>query len=107
VPFFLLGLGILGCQGSPSITSVTVTADQTTIAASQVANLAATLIGTGDFESDVTWSIDGGGTGLMPSGLSATYTAPAVSVPLTVVIRATANADPQVSGSVTITVTPF
>jgi hypothetical protein len=93
----------LGCPGS-SVTSVNVTADRTSLSPAETAILVATVIGSGDFDGTVTWSIDGGGTGLVPSGLSASYTAPSVGADSTVVIRATSTEDSLVSGTATLTI---
>jgi len=97
------GVVLGGCSGS-GITSVTVTADTVNLQPGQSAHLTATILGTGGFSPDVSWSIDGGLPGLTVSGNSATYTAPLVGAPTSVVIRAASVQDPSKSGSVSISV---
>jgi Beta-propeller repeat len=97
-------LFFVGCHSDPLVTEVGVTADKTALFPGQSANLTASVVGSGQFANTVTWSIDGGGSGLVVQGMSATYTAPSVSVTTTVVVRATSSADSSVSGTVTLTV---
>jgi Beta-propeller repeat len=101
---WLVVMGMLaGCNGS-GITSVTVNTDRSTLQPGQSANLTATLLGTGDFSPNVTWTIDGGQPGLTVSGNTAMYTAPLVGAPTTVVIHAASVQDPSKTGSVSLTV---
>jgi len=103
----LASLWLVGCHGSPSVTSVTVTADRTALLPAQVATLTASVLGTGDFTPDVQWTIDGdsSGTGLVTvSGQSATYTAPSVATTTSVVIRATSVQSGSVSSTMTLTI---
>ena len=101
---WLLVLGMLaGCNGS-GITSVTVNTDRSTLQPGQSAHLTATLLGTGSFSTDVTWTIDGGQPGLTVSWNTAVYTAPLVGAPTTVVIHAASVQDPSKSGSVSLTI---
>jgi hypothetical protein len=99
-----IGLGVLllaGCSGS-AITSVTVSASPLALQPGQTATLAASVLGTGNFSAAVTWSIDGGGPGLTVSGGGASYTAPTVGAPASVVIRATSSQDSSKSGTATL-----
>jgi Beta-propeller repeat len=95
---------LLGCHGSPAVTSVSVSAVAAALRPGQSTTLTASVLGTGEFIDGVTWSIDGGGPGLVPQGLSATYTAQNVSFTTTVVVRATSTEDTSVSGTVTLTI---
>ncbi len=94
-----------GCNSS-AITSVGVTATQTALQPGQSSVLTATVLGSGQFNATVTWSVDGGGPGLVPQGQGATYTAPSMAVATPVVIRATSTEDATKSGTVTLTVSP-
>ena len=94
---------LVGCLGS-SVSSVSVTASPTALLPGESSTLSATLLGSGDYAVDVLWSIDGGGTGLVAEGLSATYTAPSTGAPSSVVIRATSTENPSVSGTVALSV---
>jgi Beta-propeller repeat len=97
-------LGLLGCHGSSSVTSVSVAAGKTLLSAGESTTLTASVLGSGDFTPTVTWTLDGGGPGLVSQGQSATYTLPATGVGPTVVIRATSTENTGVSGTVTIAV---
>lgn len=106
MPLGLLASFVLvGCLGS-SVASVSVTASPTALHPGESATLTATLLGSGDYAADVLWSIDGGGTGLVGEGLSATYTAPASAAPPSVVIRATSTENPEVSGTAMLSISP-
>lgn len=90
-----------------TITSVTATATPNAIQSNQTSTVAATVNGTGPFNTAVTWSIvSGGGTLANPASNSTTYTAPTVTVATAVTLKATANGDTTKSTNVTINVAP-
>ena len=95
-------------SNGPKITSVTVTPNPATATIGGTLQFAATVAGTGNYSSAVTWSL------LAPPGsaLSAgtltsggLYTTP-YPAPATVTVVATSTADATQSGSVTVTLTP-
>jgi Bacterial Ig-like domain len=89
-----------------SITSITATANPTTIASGATSSLSATVSGTGAFNAGVNWSIEsGGGTLSATTGSSVTFTAPTVTVSTTVKIKATATGDAKVSQELSLSVT--
>ncbi len=102
--WWLACLVVFGCSTSPAVTSVGVSAVTTALLPGQSTSLSATVVGTGQFASTVTWTVDGGGSGLVAQGLSATYTAPSVGAATNVVVRATSTENAAVSGTVTLTV---
>ncbi len=88
--------------GSSSITSVTVTCSPSTIIFGQITQCSATVTGTGNFSSGVTWmasagTIDASGLFSAPSGGDAT---------LQVTITATSTQDTSKAGTATVTVNP-
>jgi len=104
----VLGAGCGGGGASPesppptTITSVTVSCSPTQIQVSQASQCSATVQGTSNFSSAVTWSIQGAGT-INSSGL---YTAPASAPsPPQIVVRATSAQDPSKSGTASVTIT--
>jgi hypothetical protein len=105
------GLGLLaclcflGCHSAATVTSVSVSSSKATLSPGESATLTATVLGSGDFTTSVTWTIDGGGAGLTAQGLSATYTAPTTGAPASVVIRATSNEDLSKFGTAPISIT--
>ncbi len=102
--WLLAAIVLFGCHSDPAVTSVGVSAVTTALVPGQSTTLSASVIGSGQFNNTVTWSVDGGGPGLVAQGLGATYTAPSVSATTNVVIRATSTEDGTVSGTVTLTV---
>lgn len=91
-----------GGGGSSSITSVTVTCSPTTILFGQTSQCSATVMGTGNFSSGVTWTASAGS--ISSSGL---FTAPSSgNASLMVVITATSTQDTSKSGTATVTVNP-
>src|SRR5712671_4876929 len=91
----------------PTITSVTVTGNQSVVPVGQEAVFDATVKGTGQFNTSVSWSVNGVSGGDTADGTIAggLYTAPA-NLPSTnpVTITATSVADPTKSGSITLAV---
>ncbi len=85
-----------------TITSVTASCSPTTIQSSATSQCTASVAGTGNYSSAVTWSVVSGG--ISTSGL---YTAPYVLVTEAVTIKATSVQDPTKSGSATVIVNPF
>ncbi len=112
-----LGLALTACGGGssstgptmptgPTVTSITVTPSTVTIG-TQV-QFVATVTGTGNFSSAVSWSIAGpAGSQLSTGTLSTTglYTTP-YPAPATVIVSATSTEDPSVVGSTTVTLSP-
>ena len=91
-----------GGGGSSSITSVTVTCSPSTILYGQTSQCSATVMGTGNFSSGVTWAASAGT--ISTSGL---LTAPSGGVTsLQVTITATSLQDTSKSGMATVTVNP-
>jgi len=95
---------------APTITAVTAACTPTSVTISTTSQCAATVTGTGNFVSTVTWSVGGiaGGNSTLGTINSAgLYTAPA-TVPTTnpVTITATSTANTAKSGTASITVTP-
>lgn len=90
-----------------TITSVMATANPTSIQSSQTSAISATVNGTGPFNNSVTWTIvSGGGTLASSTSNSTTYTAPVVTTPSSVTLKATANGDTTKSTTITITLSP-
>jgi hypothetical protein len=91
---------------TPTVTSIAVTPTTATIG--MQVQFTATVQGTGDYSSAVTWSIAGpAGSTLSTGTLSATglYMTP-YPAPATVTVMATSTQDPTVSGSATVTLSP-
>jgi len=90
-----------------TITSVTATATPTSLTSTQTSAISATVNGTGPFNNSVTWTIVSGGGSIASSTSNATtYTAPTVTVPTNVQLKATANGDTTKSVTITIVVSP-
>ena len=92
----------------PAITSVTVTPNPATATIGTQVQFTATVAGTGNFSTGVTWSLAGpSGSSLSPGTLSKTglYTTP-YPAPATVTISATSTENVTKSGSVTVTLSP-
>jgi subtilisin family serine protease len=83
---------------APTITSVTVTCNPTSVQTGQTSQCTATVTGTGSYSSVVTWSASAGT--INSSGL---FTAPSAAG--TVTVTATSTQDATKSGTATITVT--
>ncbi|MGC1872881.1 MAG: alkaline phosphatase family protein [Acidobacteriaceae bacterium] len=81
----------------PTISSVSVTCNPSTVAPSATSQCKATVQGTGDFSSAVTWTANGGT--INSSGL---FTAPGSTG--SVKVTATSTQDPSKSGTATITI---
>ena len=84
-----------------TITSVTDSCSPSTIQSNQTSQCSATVTGTGNFSSDVTWTASAGS--ISSSGL---FTAPVVSSPTQVTITATSSQDTSKSGKTIVTVNP-
>lgn len=90
---------------SGTITSVTASANPSTINSGGAAVLNATVVGTGSFNNNVTWSIvNGGGTLSSTSSNPSTYTAPITTTDVSVQLRATSVGDPTKTTTVNLTV---
>jgi Protein of unknown function (DUF3443) len=89
-------------SGSSSIMSVTVSCSPSTIIFGQTSQCSATVMGTGNFSSGVTWTASAGT--ISASGL---FTPPSGgSTTLQVTITATSSQDTSKSGTATVTVNP-
>ena len=111
--FALVVLSVLvatsGCGGGsstpappPTITSITVSPNNVTVAEGQTQQFTAQVQGSGSFSSSVQWSVAASqGTGSAGSiSSSGLYSAPAqLAGPMTVVVTAVSSADPTKSGS--------
>lgn len=84
-----------------TITSVTVSCSPSTVQSGQTSQCSATVMGTGNFASTVTWSASAGQ--ISSSGL---LTAPIVSSTTNVTVTATSTQDTTMSGMATVTVNP-
>ena len=84
-----------------TITSVTVSCSPSTVQSGQTSQCSATVMGTGNFASTVTWSASAGQ--ISSSGL---LTAPVVSSTTNVTVTATSTQDSTKSGTATVTVNP-
>jgi Domain of unknown function (DUF1929) len=82
---------------TPTITAVTLSANPTQVNINQLAQLQATVTGTGAFSSAVTYSSSPVGGSIVANGFSS-------STPGTYTITATSSADPSKSGTTTVTV---
>lgn len=90
-----------------TITSVTGTANPTSLQGGQVSSISAVVTGTGPFNTGVTWSIvSGGGTIANTAANSTTYTAPSVNVSTPVQLKATANGDATKSVTLSLNILP-
>lgn len=89
--------GSTGTGGTSAITSVSVSCSPSTIQVNQTSQCSATVVGTGNFSSSVTWSVDNG-----TINQSGEYTAP--GSPTTATVKATSTQDPTKSGTATITI---
>jgi hypothetical protein len=91
----------------PTITSVTVTAAETTVLTAQTVVFTAKVQGTGSYSSAVTWEVNGipGGNAQNGTINDGTYVAP-TTLPSTdpITVTATSVSDPTKSGSATATV---
>lgn len=83
----------------PTVTAVTLIADQATLLVGGTAGVAASVAGTGIFNPNITYSITGPGT-LSGAGLSRTLVATGTG---SIVVTATSVGDPSKSASVTVT----
>jgi hypothetical protein len=103
----LLTMGIIlwtaGCGSSnnTAVTSVTLTCSPSTLQSSQLVQCGATVNGTGNFSTMITWSANAGS--INQSGL---FTAPVVSSPLVVTITATSTETPSQLATATVTINP-
>jgi FG-GAP-like repeat len=108
--FSILFLSSAGCGGAnsspvgnnsggttPSITSINVACSPSSIQVNQTSKCAATVNGTGNFSSGVTWSVDNG-----EIDQSGNYTAPAT--PTTATVKAVSVQDATISGAAKVTV---
>lgn len=105
VAVLLLVTTLVACPSpnpSPTISSVVVSANPTSLNTNATSAISASVSGTGAFSNTVTWSIvSGGGTLSNQTATSATFTAPAQAS--STVIKATSSQDSSKSGTVTVT----
>ena len=87
--------------GGATITSVTASCSPSTVTSGQASQCSATVMGTGNFSSSVTWTTNAGQ--VSSSGL---LTAPIVSGNTPVTVTATSTQDSSKSGSGSVTVNP-
>ena len=90
-----------GGGGSSTVTSVRVSCSPMTVSSGQTSQCSATVSGTGNFSTSVTWSASSGS--ISSSGL---LTAPTVSSQTNVTVTATSTQNTSVSGAATVTVNP-
>lgn len=83
-----------------AIVSVSISPTTTSKEVGQTQSFSATVVGTGDYTTDVTWSVIGGAATVNSSGVM-TATAPGVAT-----IRATSDDDPTKYGEATATIVP-
>jgi hypothetical protein len=89
---------------APFITGVQVTAADTELVEKESVALDASVTGAGFFSSDVTWSVEGGGSLSATTGARVVYTAPdSIGADTQVTVTATSVADGSKAGSVTLT----
>ncbi|OJH34176.1 hypothetical protein BON30_44430 [Cystobacter ferrugineus] len=94
----------LTLKAAPGITGVQVTAASSELFAQESVALEASVTGSGNFSSEVTWSVEGGGTLSATTGSQVTYTAPeGVSADTQVTVTATSVQAPSRSASTTLT----
>jgi hypothetical protein len=99
------GTAAVTVNPAPSITGVSVSCTPATVFAGQTSQCTATVQGTGNFNSAVTWGVQGSGNGSISS--SGLYTAPAtVQSAMQVTVTATSVGDPTKTGSAAVTVAP-
>jgi hypothetical protein len=113
---FLAVIWTAGCVGTtrpvatPTVTSVTVTCAPASVQVNKTSQCSASVLGTENFSTAVTWSVNGVAGGNSTVGTitsSGLYTAPsAVPSPATVVVKATSVADQTKSGTANIAITP-
>ncbi len=107
------GSGSSGSSGSsgttpsgPTVSSISVSATATSVTIGDTMQLTAAVVGTGNFDNSVSWSISGpsGWTGSVGSiSKTGLYETP-YPAPATVTITATSVADPSISGSDKLTI---
>jgi hypothetical protein len=91
--------------GASTITSISASANPVSINSAAASTLSATVVGTGNFNSNVTWSIvSGGGTLSSTSTNPVTYTAPTTTTDVTAQIRATSAGDTTKTTTVNVAV---
>ena len=106
------GPDTFGGETPPSISKVIVTSTPavSTTSSGSALTLLASVSGSGKFNEAVTWSItsptSNGGKLSDTSSNPVTYTAPVVSAPVSVTIRATSSVDGTKFSDFTVTITP-
>lgn len=90
-----------GSNGNSTITAVSVSCSPSTVASGGTSQCSASVSGTGNFSSGVTWSSSAGS--IDSSGL---LSAPAVTATLVVTVTATSMQDMTKSGTASVTVNP-
>jgi len=92
-----------GSNTSSTVTSVSVSCSPSTVSSGQTSQCSATVTGTGNFSSAVTWTANNNAT-ISSTGL---LTAPTVSSATTVTVTATSTQDATKSGTASVTVNPM
>jgi hypothetical protein len=90
-----------GNSNTGTVTSVTVSCSPSTITSGQTSQCTATVTGTGNFSSNVTWTASAGT--ISTSGL---FTGPQTDVTLLATITATSTQNTSISGTANVTVNP-
>ncbi len=90
-----------GGGGSGTVTAISVSCSPTNVTSGGTSQCSATVSGTGNFNSSVTWSTSAGT--ISSSGL---FTAPVVTTSLLATITATSVQNASISGSTSVTVNP-
>jgi hypothetical protein len=98
---WMVACGGGGGSSSSAITSLTVGCTPSTVISDGTSQCTATVSGTGNFSTGVSWSASGGHI-----SSSGTFTAPTVTVSTLVTITATSTQDSSKSGTASITVNP-
>jgi Protein of unknown function (DUF3443) len=91
-----------GSNGNGTITGVSVSCSPSTVTSGQTSQCSATVTGTGNFSSAVSWTANNNAT-ITSAGL---LTAPMVTSATTVTVTATSSQNSAISGTATVTVNP-
>jgi hypothetical protein len=90
-----------GSSSSSTVSSVMASCTPSTVYSGQNSQCSATVNGTGNFSTSVTWTANAGSI-----GSAAVLTVPTVTAPQTVTVTATSTQNGSVSGTATVTVNP-
>ena len=89
---------------APTVTSVIVSPTTPNVTKGATQQFSAEVTGTGNPSQTVTWSVAGGGTGTTITANGGLLTVSANETAVTLIVTATSTADPEKSGSATVTV---